>query len=188
MIGNTKYKSLDRLKNALVTNASLNQIGAFKNNYAAWESIENSRPSRFGISDSNKELLMYFAYKNLSKDVVEFLIKEGVKCNYASCIYDCKYEIIDEVYKYINEMIDKYGPLTNNTVHLSKGMIIRRLIEPDKVNVNKDRVSFTIDLIRKGFLDPEEVRRIANELYISDKYKGSFTMMSRELLLTELGI
>lgn len=188
MIGNTKYKSVDRLKNALVTNASLNQIDAFKANYKAWVSLENNKPSRFGLADSNKELLMFFAYKSVSKDVVEFLISEGVKCNYASCIYECKYNMIEDVYNYINEMIDKHGPLTNNTLHLNKGMVIRRLIEPDKVSVNKDRVSYTIDLIRKGFLDPSEVRKIANEIYTSDRYKGVFTMMSRELLLTELGI
>jgi len=184
----SKYKNLGRLKNALVTNATLDQIGEFKQNYDCWVSLEHTGANAFGISDRNKETLMYFAMKSLSKDVVEFLIKEGVKCNYASCIYECKYDKIEEVYNFINEMIDKYGPLTDNTIHLHKGMIIRRLIEPDKANVNKERISYTIDLIRKGFLDPVEVREIANELYTSDKYKGTFTMMSRELLLNELGI
>ncbi len=181
MISSSKYKNLNRLKNALVTNASLNQIDAFKVNYKLCLS-----------NHTNKELfmseLLYFAYKNLSKDVVEFLIGDGVKCNYASCIYDCKYNLLEDVYNYINEMIDKYGSLTDNTIQINKCMIIRRLIEPDKANVNRDRISYTIDLIRKGFLDPIEVKKMANELYKSDKYKGTFLMMTRELLLTELGI
>jgi hypothetical protein len=188
MIGNIKYKSLDRLKNALVTNASLNQIDAFKENYSYWKSIQDKGSSQFGLSESNKELLMYFAMKSISRDVVEFLIKENVKCNYSSCIYGCKFTQIKEVYEFINEMINKHGLLTDNKTHLHKDMIIRRLIEPDKVNVNKERIILTIDLIRSGFLDSKEVRDISEELYNNIKYKGMFTMMSRELLLTELGI
>lgn len=188
MIKGSKYKNIKRLKDALISNASLNNIDSFKENYACWISNDTKRPSTFGVADSNRDMLMDFAMRNLSKEVVEFLLKEGASCNYASCIYECKYEIIEDVYNYINEMIEKHGTFTKNTVHLHKGMIINRLIDPEKVLANKDRLVHTIDLIRRGFLSADEVREIANKLYTSDRSKGQFKMLSRELILTELGI
>lgn len=188
MIKGSKYKNLKRLKNALISNASLNNIDAFKENYASWISSTTKGPSTFGVADSNKDMLMDFAMRNLSKDVVEFLLKEGASCNYASCIHECKYEIIEDVYNYINEMIEKHGSFTKNTVHLHKGMVINRLIDPEKVLANKARLVYTIDLIRRGFLSADEVREVANRAYTSDRHKGQFKMISRELILTELGI
>lgn len=188
MIKGSKYKNLQRLKNALISNACLNRIDEFKKNYACWVSNDTGRPSTFGMSDSNKDMLMGFAMKNLSKDVVEFLLSEGASCNFGACIYECKYEMIEDVYNYINEMIDKHGSFTKNTVHLHKGMVIGRLIDPEKVLANKDRLVYTIELIRKGFLSADEVREIASGLYTSERSKGQFKMLSRELILTELGI
>lgn len=178
-----KYKNVGRLKNALISNASFNQISEFVENYAVLKSSVNETALA-----NFRNSLMDSAIKNISKDVVEFLISEKALCNYATCIYDCKYDKIEEVYNYINEMIEKHGSFTMNTIHLHKGMVIRRLIDPAKVFANKDRLAYTIDLIRKGFISSQEVREISNELYKNEKYKSHFTMMNRDLLLTELGI
>lgn len=178
-----KYRNIKRLKNALVTNASLDQIDEFKINYDTFKKSTN-----INHVGNIKCLLIDIAIRNISRNVADVLINDGAICNYAQCIYDCEYRKLEDVYNYILEMVEEHGSFTKNTVHLHKGMIIKRLIDPDKVMVNKDRILYIIDLIGSGFITAGEVKEIADTLYKSDKYKGEFKMMYRELLLTELGI
>ena len=182
MIG-TKYKNLGRLKDALVSNACQNQIDQFEINYNAYKmNCIESKNSPF------KDKLMDFAMMSLSDNIVELLIKDGSSCNYNSCLYECNYDLSDKVYLLINKMIDKYGPFTKNTIHMHKGMIINRIIDPEKASINPKRLEYVIELVRSGFLEGSEVKSVADELYKDSKHKGNFSMVTRELILTSLGI
>ena len=177
-----KYKSLKRLKDALISNAFLNQVDAFKTNYAM---LSVTDPL---VKDKFKNNLIDHAIKNASLDVAEILIKDGAMCNYNSCIYECNWNKLDKVYTLINDLHTKYGSFTMNTVHMHKGMIINRLLDPEKAHTNRERLSYVIELLRDGFLDADEIKAAADKLYNDHKYQGEFKQFTRELILNELGI
>ena len=181
-----KYKSLKRLKDALISNASLNQFDAFRANYQLLDN--NIKNGGHNYASSFRNYLMDCAIKNLSKDVVEYLLNEGAQCNYNTCLYECHWNKLDKVYDLINELHNKYGSFTMNSIHMHKGMIINRLIDPEKGHTNKDRIAYVIELVGNGFLDSSEVKDSANKLYNGHKYQGEFKQLTRQLLLDELGI
>jgi hypothetical protein len=177
-----KYKSESRIKDALISNATNGQTESFLSNYAILSD---------NLKKNWKNMFMDYAMMSVSKDIVEFLVSEEAICNYALCIYDCKYNRMHEVYDLITEMINKYGSFTKNTIYLSKSMILERIISPEKISANQNRLSYIIDLMRSKYISVEEVRLFISNEISSDKngkYKGALVMLNRELLLNEIGI
>lgn len=185
-IANSKYHNLDRLKNALISNACQDQTEYFRENYSILGDYKNS-PKNNPFKDS----LLDFAIMNISKDISILLIKDDAKCSIERCLWKCDYRSLDKVYVFINELISNKSFDVGKS-HIHKGLIIRRLLDPDKVYVNKDRLSYIIELIRDKFLDSDEVKKIIDDIYGSDtlnqKYKDNFKMVNRELILNSLGI
>lgn len=174
----TKYKGLNRLKDALISNACQNQTESFTRTYAF---LPEEHRKHF------KDRLMDLAMKNISKDIVEFLIKEGAICNYMSCLHECHYRKMYDVYLFITEMIDKHGSFTKNTTHFHKSMIVKRLLDPEKVINNKDRLSCAIDLMRDGKISIQDVKQCLDE-YKDSKHVSELIMINREISLSNLGI
>ena len=185
-IANSKYHNLDRLKDALISNASQNQTEQFIENYSILGDHKNS-PKNNTFKDS----LLTFAIMNISKNIAILLIKDGAKCSVERCLWKCDYRSLDKVYVFINELI-QYDSFDTGRSHIHKGLIIKRLLDPDKVYVNKDRLSYLIELIIDKFIDSDEVKIIIDDIYGSDtlnqKYKDNFKMVNRELILNSLGI
>jgi hypothetical protein len=72
---------------------------------------------------------------------------------------------------------------------LQKPYLINRLIDPSKVDANKERVDFLFKLISEGFFTAEQVRdQIELEYKDKPEKKGKFVVLYREITLKELGI
>lgn len=193
---NKKYKiskNVKRLSDALVSNACNNQIEQLKENLHILNgdiTYTNHKSVKKSHIESN---LLDYAIKFCSKDVAEYLIPIGAKVSYHNCIDECKYDKIKEVYELIQYLESNFGSFDKCNISIdaivNKIYIIERLIDPEKVIANKDRLNYTIDLIRSGFIKAEDVRKIASSKYEKkESYITHFKMMTRELFLNELGI
>ena len=184
---------MNRVHNALINNACNNQLDKLKENLSQLVNFDCHQYNQKNQKKNNlhlESMLLDHAISFNSKDVAEYLIPLGAKSNYINCLCECKYDTLKDVYELIQHLESKFGSfLEVGQYNINKDFVISRLIDPTKVMDNKERLVYTIELIRCGFLNPEDVKKISNELYSKKElYQHLFKMLSRELFLNELGI
>lgn len=141
---------------------------------------------------SNKDRILFIALKNGSKECAEFLLSKEARFNSLHVLTKCEWKKMSEVFKLLEEVNAKYEDLESSKdagTGLQKSYLINRLIDPSKVDANKDRVDFLFKLISEGFFTVEQVKDQI-EVNYKDKpeKKQKFVALYREIKLKELGI
>lgn len=178
-------KNRKRIFDALKSNAYNNQTSQMLENFIMLRNDEFERC---------KNSLLYSALKNSSKECAEILIEKGAYCDTNGIISDCHWSKLDKVHSLIGELLDKHGPNftsgcgSRGYFHTNKRSLIARLIEPSKIEDNPDRLDYTIQLLRNGFFNIEDIRSVVNETYKDSSKRGKLTMLIREITLNDLGI
>ena len=140
-----------------------------------------------------KNRLLFLALKNGSKECADFLLSKEATFNSTDILTKCDYNKMPEVFNLLEEFSKKYEDKElsrdMSSVELKKARLINRLIDPGKVDANKERVDFLFKLVSDGFFTAEQVKVQIEENY-KDKpeKKGKFISIYRELALKELGI
>lgn len=134
-----------------------------------------------------KNKILFMSLKNGSKECAEFLLSKEASFNSIDILRKCEYTKMVEVYNLLKLHEDKDN--SGNHKVLQKVYLMNRLIDPSKVDSNKDRIDYLFKLISDGFFTSEEVRKQIEESY-KDKpeKKGKFVAIYREITLKELGI
>jgi len=173
-----------RIVDALESNAHDNQYGNMISNLSLLTVQEF-----LGI----KNRLLFLALKNGSKECAEFLLSKEATFNSTDILTKCDYNKMSEVFNILEELSKKYEDKElsrdMSSVENKKARLINRLIDPSKVDANKERVDFLFKLVSDGFFTAEQVKLQIEESY-KDKpeKKGKFVSIYRELALKELGI
>lgn len=140
-----------------------------------------------------KNRLLFLALKNGSKECAELLLSKEATYNSTEVLRNCDYKKIAEVFNLLEELSKKYeeNELSRDmsSTDSKKPYLINRLIDPSKVDANRERVDFLFKLISEGFFTTEQVKEQIEANY-KDKpeKKGKFISIYRELTLKELGI
>ena len=171
-------KNRKRLRDALEGNVYRNQLSKMLENF------QLLKPDEF-LSCKND--LLKLALKNASKECAIFLVEKEARTSIEWCLLECDYNKIDKVYNLISELNSKYdfsGPSLPQ-----KKTLIARLISPEKVSENSERVDYLFKMINEGFFTSEDVME---QIEISYKYKQEqkryFISLFRELKLKQIGI
>jgi hypothetical protein len=181
---NYKYKNKKRLESMIINNVCNDQLDELKINLGYY--------LPFGkLKDSFKYDLIHNALTHLSPKCSNYLIKElDVKIpNMIHIFSACKWNKLYESYfflKEISEDLHNYYMFVNFKVE--KYDIIKRLLDPSRVEFNPLRVNYIFELVNKGFIDLPEVRKVINETYVQETKKAPVIALLRELNLRELGI
>lgn len=178
-------KNRKRIVDALMSNAYNNQVQQMLGNFIMLRDDEFERC---------KNSLLYTALKNGSKECAEILIEKGAICDTNRVMNDCQWSKLDKVHLLIGDLLDKYGTHftsgcgSRSYFHTNKRGLISRLIEPSKIEDNPERLDYTIQLIRNGVFNMDDVRSVVNETYKDSSKRGNLVMLIREITLNELGI
>jgi hypothetical protein len=171
-------KNRKRLRDALESNAYSNQLSKMLENF------QLLKPEEFLQCRNN---LLKLALKNASKECAIFLIEKEARSNIEWCLLESDYNKIDKVYNLISELNSKYdfsGPSLPQ-----KKTLIARLISPEKVSENSERVDYLFKMINEGFFTSEDVMEQIEISYKDKKeQKRYFISLFRDLKLRELGI
>lgn len=168
-----------RIVDALESNAHDNQYESMISNIALLTSDEFSRI---------KNRLLFLALKNGSKECAEFLLSKEAQANIIDILTKCEFVKMVDVFNLIEELDVRDSDSRFNT-ELQKPYLINRLIDPSKVDANKERVDHLFKLISEGFFTAEQVRdQIEANYKDKPEKKGKFVAIYRELALKELGI
>lgn len=181
----TKWKNnRSRIIDALESNAHQNQYESMISNLSLLTVQEFL---------GNKERLLYIALKHGSKECADFLLSKGSTYNSIQVLRDCQYKKMVEIFNMLEEFDKKYKEEELNR-DVSSGEnkklnLINRLIDPSKVEANKERVDFLFKLTSEGFFTIESVKEQI-EVHYKEKpeKKNKFVSIYRELVLKELGI
>lgn len=165
-----------RLIDALISNAYNNQVD---------QMLEKLTMLGDDGFEKCKNSLLYSALKNASKECAEILIQRGATCNINLLIRDCYWYDIDRVYSLVEYLIKKYNI---EIVLISKEYIVTRLIDPSKIKDNPGRLEYTIQLLRDGFFNINDIRKSINKSYKDNNKRGNITSLIREISLNDLGI
>jgi len=164
-----------RIVDALESNAHENKLESMISNLSLLNSDEFSKV---------KNRLLFLALKNASKECAEFLLSKESKFNSIDILRKCDWTKMVEVFNLLKLHEDK-----DDYKSIQKAYLINRLVDPSKVDANKERVDFLFKLISDGFFTAEQVRDQIEENYKGKpEKKGSFIAIYRELTLKELGI
>ena len=178
-------KNRKRIVDALTSNAYNNQVQQMLENFIMLRNDEFERC---------KNSLLYTALKNGSKECAQILIEKGAICDTNRVMNECQWSKLDKVHSLIGDFLDKYGPEftsgcgSRKYFHTNKRGLISRLIEPSKINDNPERLDYTIQLLRNGFFNVDDVRSVVNETYKDSSKRGNLVMLIREITLNDLGI
>lgn len=140
-----------------------------------------------------KDRLLFIALKNASKECADFLLSKEARYNATDVLRKCEYTKMTEVFNLLEEFSKKYDEKElsrdMSSVEVKKSNLINRLIDPSKVDANKERVDFLFKLVTEGFFTAEQVKEQIEANY-KDKpeKKNRFISIYRELALKELGI
>ena len=140
-----------------------------------------------------KNRLLFLALKNGSKECADFLLSKEASYNSSEVLRKCEYTKMAEVFNLLEELSKKYEEKElsrdMSSVESKKSYLINRLIDPSKVDANRERVDFLFKLVSEGFFTAEHVKEQI-EVNYKDKpeKKGKFISIYRELALKELGI
>ena len=117
-----------------------------------------------------------------------FLIEEGGKAHPNFLCHECKYNKIHLVYELIHELIKKYpDAFTAKKFQLNKKILIKRLIEPNKIKENKKRVDYLFENI--SFYGQKNIREVIDEEFSSESStRAELISIMREIKFRELGI
>lgn len=159
-------------------NDSITKPSRFKSNFYGKKTPVNNFQTR--IND-----YLYRALYNGSEKTVYYLLECGGTVNLNNNpLQSCKYDIIKDVYE-LCEKISKDKKLPFNC---DKKIIVKRILEPYKIETNPDRITYLFDLYKEGFIEIKMVRDTIEEDYKSIDKKSVLKTLMRDLLLTELGI
>jgi hypothetical protein len=136
------------------------------------------------IFQSEKKYLLQFAIINCSKQCTDFLFDKDIKIHFDLILLDCKWNKIQEVYLFCQQFSNEKGI----KFYFDKERVIRRLLNPDKVENNPLRVEYLHTLIKNNFVSSKETKEIINEFYVSEVKKANIKQLLREIALKELGI
>ncbi len=174
----------NRLFDALESNVHDNNIKGLKDNLTLLDYNQNK---------FNK--LLNSSIKNGSKDCAEYLISLGavstINTSYRkygmNMLLDCKYYKIIEVYNIIQYLSDKYPHAFDKDAIYDKKVLIKRLIDPSKIETNQKRVDYLLE--NSTFFGIENIEKSIEEIYI-DKPEKKLRLNSilREIKLKKLGI
>lgn len=173
----SERKNIKKLRDSLISSVSDDNLDKILSN------------SDYALEIKND--LLYYAISKNSKNCAEYLVKnEATISNLSICFLNCKFNIIREIYELVIDLTNKYGSFSNTRYYINKIFIIERLLEPSKVSINRDRLTYVVDLCIDGFLDFSDVRNYLDSLGSDkrEKYKSEFRLINRELLLTDLGL
>lgn len=140
-----------------------------------------------------KNRLLFLALKNGSKECADFLLSKEATYNATEVLTKCEYKKMAEVFNLLEELNKKYEQKESSrdmsSVETKKSYLINRLIDPSKVDADKERVDFLFKLVSEGFFTVEKVKEQI-EVNYKDKpeKKNKFVAIYRELALKELGI
>ncbi len=154
-----------------------------EDNLALLKSSKNIIINSFGLHQFTRleSELMHKALINGSTKCVDYLINTDVEKprDYKSLLLWCNLNKIEAVY---NTIIEFYG------VEVDKYYIANRLIQPHKLDDNKNRINFIYSLMSSGFLTSENVNKAINKNIVSSEKKRLVTSLLREIKLNGLGL
>lgn len=141
---------------------------------------------------SNKDRILFIALKNASRECSEFLLSKEARFNSLQILTKCEWNKMSDVFNLLEELTHKYEYLEASKdagTGLQKSYLINRLIDPSKVDANRERVDYLFKLVSEGFFTAEQVKEQI-EVNYKDKpeKKNRFVSIYRELALKELGI
>jgi len=181
---NYKYKNPKRLRSMIINNVCNDQLDEFKINLKHYRLLTN-------LTDSFKYDLIHNALVHLSPKCSNYLIKElDVKIpNMIHIFSACKWNKLYESYFFLKEISeDLHNSYMFINFKVEKYDIIKRLLDPSRVESNTLRVNYIFELVNKGFIDSPEVKKVINETYVQETKKTPVIALLRELNLRELGI
>lgn len=159
-------------------NTSVTTTSRFRSNLYHKKTSINNFESR--IND-----YLYRALYNSSEKSVYYLLECGGTVNLNNNpLQSCKYDDIRNVYE-LCEKISKDKKLPFNC---DKKIIVKRILEPYKIESNPDRINHIFDMYKDGFIEIKMIRDTIDEDYKSVDKKSVLKALMRDLLLTELGI
>lgn len=168
-----------RILDALESNAHDNQYESMISNLSLLNSDEFSKI---------KNRLLFLALKNCSKECAQFLLSKEAKVNIMDILTKCEFTKMADVFNLIREL-DVRDSYSKFNTELQKPYLINRLIDPSKVDANRERVDYLFKLVSEGFFTAEQVKeQIEVEYKDKPEKKNRFVSIYRELALKELGI
>lgn len=167
-----------RLLDALNSNAHDNDIEGLKENLDYYRSLFPGK--------NNWYFLLETAIKNNSKECAEYLLSTDVEvANTTYLLKDCKYEKMIEVYHFLEYLVSKYPK--SFKYELDKKILIKRLIEPYKIDSNPKRLDFLLDNL--DFFGVKNLEAVMEEVYTEKpEKKAKLSSVIREIKLRELGL
>lgn len=172
----------ERLYNALESNVHDDEIETFQNNISEFGEL---------IDDKFKIRLLKLSIQNGSKCCAEFLIESGITCNPNFILLECRYDKIVDSYNLLKELMYK-SPNSfignERKMPLNKITLIKRLIDPSKIEDNQKRVDYLLENME--FFGATNITEVIDEHYKgSSKFKMNILKsLIREIKLKELGI
>lgn len=171
-----------RLYNALESNVHSDQIEQLKENISMFPNL---------VDEKTKKRLLTLSIQNGSKQCSEyFLGEESLTCNPNFILLECKFDKIIVVYELLKKLMDKYPDKfigNERKMPLNKVTLVKRLIDPSKLKVNKKRVDYLLD--NMVFFESENINIAIKSLYGDKPQKYSkLKSLIREIKLRELGI
>lgn len=128
---------------------------------------------------------LYYSVINGSENCSFFLLEKGATIVLNNNpLHSCKYFMIHEVYYLCEKISFEYNIPFDN----SKDRLIKRILEPYKVEQNPERVTYLYSLFRSGFFSMKEIKECIDKNYVSEIKKGKLKVLLREITLSELGI
>lgn len=181
---NYKYKNPKRLRSMIINNVCNDQLDELKINLKHYRLHTN-------LTDSFKYDLIHNALTHLSSNCSKYLIKElEVKIpNMIHIFSACKWDKLYESYYFLKDISeDLHNSYMFVSFKVEKYDIIKRLLDPSRVESNSLRVNYIFELVKRDFFTLTEVRKVINETYVQETKKAPVIALLRELNLRELGI
>ena len=168
-----------RLLDALNSNAHDNDLEGLKENLDYYKDL-------FLYDKNNWSFLLETAIKNNSKECAEYLLLFiDVEVNTTYLLKDCKYEKMIEVYHLLEYLVSKYPK--SFKYELDKKILIKRLIEPYKIDSNPKRLDFLLENL--DFFGVKNLQAVMEEVYTEKPEKKSrLSSVIRDIKLKELGL
>lgn len=172
-----------RLYNALESNVYDDQISQLKENISMFPNL---------VDEKRKKRLLRLSIQSGSKECAEYFLNEGINLhqyrnNLDSILHECKYDKIVDVYNLLKELLDKYPEiLINERISLDKITLIKRLIDPSKIEDNQKRVDYLLENME--FFGSTNIIEVINENYKDNSKMTRLKSLIREIKLKDLGI
>lgn len=187
------YKNEFRFKQALYHAASMESLEKFLEIYNGYTKRFNKEIDKGRVDSYSSKGLLYYALKNNNEPVSIWLIEQGFATSIAYVIDHCDYNKVKDIFNFVyNEngvaFSESKNWVTTIEPELIKKRILNRLLDPEKVKANTDRIDFVINLINDGFVSSIEVLQVVNSFSKHGANRGLVIQLLRDLRLTALGI